>query len=167
MDRSEANNPQTQKGAYRRKTIGLQIPSSNPGAADLNRPLLNMGTGPPAREAESEPEPGWRAAASHRCRLLPRIQTELVRNPRSRLPIGLFSTSPHRFGAQLCTRRRPRAPYRSETSSATGFLYVKARSPAHLHASGSQRTFNSTALGAARCAGSHHLEVATTRLTLL
>jgi hypothetical protein len=33
-DRSEANNPQTQKGAYCHETTGLLIPSTNPGAAD-------------------------------------------------------------------------------------------------------------------------------------
>ena len=32
-DDSEANNPQTRKGACRRKTTGLQIPSPRPGAA--------------------------------------------------------------------------------------------------------------------------------------
>ena len=32
-DTSDANNPQTQERAYRRKTIGLQIPSASPGAA--------------------------------------------------------------------------------------------------------------------------------------
>ena len=33
-DASVTNNPQTRNGAYRRKTIGLQFPSSSPGAAD-------------------------------------------------------------------------------------------------------------------------------------
>jgi hypothetical protein len=33
-DRSKANNPQTRKGACCRKTTGLRIPSTSPGAAD-------------------------------------------------------------------------------------------------------------------------------------
>jgi hypothetical protein len=34
-DSSEANNPQTRKGAYRRKTIGLQFPSPSKGAVGM------------------------------------------------------------------------------------------------------------------------------------
>ena len=56
-DSSDANNPQTRKGAYRRKTIGLQIPSPSPGAADVSRPLANIGVNPPEQEAESRPDP--------------------------------------------------------------------------------------------------------------
>ena len=53
-DRSIANNPQTRLGAYHRKTIGLQIPPSTPGTAEL---FVTMGVNPPKREVGSEPDP--------------------------------------------------------------------------------------------------------------
>jgi hypothetical protein len=64
-DHSEANNPQTQKGACCHKTTGLLIPSANPGAADRRvDPLTNIGVNLPEQEAEMGPDPRWLADQS-------------------------------------------------------------------------------------------------------